>query len=886
MSNELNVRRVVRLMAWLCLAAVAPALAAAEFVLKLPRTETFLVETNLQTRTSALTSGGELPEDLITARYARNTNRVVQFGAEVVVQLVPGTDLKALIAGRPLTLKEAIGSHWLLSAPNARTALSEAQSLATNVSVVEAHPARHLQAAKHWVIAPRPNDALYAKQWYLENRDTNGVSSGLDLNVRGAWALTRGQGVTVAVVDDGIESAHPDLTNRLATNLNHNFYTSGSSGEPASTRQYHGTTVSGIVAAEGNNKIGVSGIAPEARLASYVIFNSFNASASEAGLAKAFLSQNEVIPIQNHSWGNPDLDFFAPSVVESNAINQATQQGRGGRGVIMVRSGGNGRGTNSNSNMDGYANNPRVIAVGGVRSDGRPTIYSSPGANLLVAAPTAESNDDVTGLDLNFPTIATTDRIGTVGFNQSSDPAKFPEYAFDTTGFNGTSASAPMITGVVALMLAANPDLTVGDVQAILVLASRQYGRLDPFVMTNAAGLKVSNNTGFGTPDATFAVRMVRSWIPQPAAITNTYDLRGQWPVPDAGLHVTVSGPDVPLALTSIPATASHSLLPDVASPDFRLADAGLASSNAIPGLNGNIALIQRGVFFFRDKIGNAAASGAQAAIVYNNISATTRIQMALTDFVPIPAVAIDQTSGEALHSLLATNPLVKARIEQESVKLAFVVTNTLSLRHVQLYLEGAHDHYGDLRIVLVSPAGTRSIFTQANVFDLGTYENWTYSSTQHFFEPSAGVWTLYITDQSEQLTGTFTRAKLLLHGVPIADSDNDGLDDAWELAHFGSLKWGPADDPDGDGLTNLYEWMLGTDPAVAEQPLSLDFSVLDAAHYRLSWNAAAGANYSLLQGAGAQSGFQPLTNVPGRFPETEWIISRTNAARFFKLGR
>ena len=380
-------------------------------------------------------------------------------------------------------------------------------------------------------------------------------------------------------------------------------------------------------------------------------------------------------------------------------------------------------------------------------------------------------------------------------------------------------------------------------------------------------------------------MRIARAWRPQPASITNTYDLQGQWPVPDAGLRVLVSGPDVPLELASIPAASSRSILPDVASPDLHLVDAGLAT-NRVAELAGNIALIQRGVNYFRDKITNAAASGAQAAIVYNNISGTTRIQMALTDFVPIPAVAIDQNRGEALHSLLVTNPLVKARIALDSVRLTFVVTNTLSLRHVQLYLEGAHDRYGDLRIVLVSPSGTRSILAEANIFDLNPFENWTYSSTQHFFEPSAGVWKLYITDDSEQLTGTFTRARLMLHGVPITDGDNDGLDDAWELAHFGSLKWGPADDPDGDGLTNLYEWMLGTDPAVAEQPLSLDFSLLDATHYRLSWNGVGGLNYSLLQGAGAQSGFQLLTNVPGRFPETEWIIPATNAPRFFKVGR
>src|SRR5262245_56420016 len=71
--------------------------------------------------------------------------------------------------------------------------------------------------------APAPNDSYFGEQWYLEHLDTNAVRHGIDMNARTAWAVSKGAGVTIAIVDDGVELAHPDLTNRARTDLHWNF---------------------------------------------------------------------------------------------------------------------------------------------------------------------------------------------------------------------------------------------------------------------------------------------------------------------------------------------------------------------------------------------------------------------------------------------------------------------------------------------------------------------------------------------------------------------------------------------------------------------------------------------------------------------------------------
>ena len=140
--------------------------------------------------------------------------------------------------------------------------------------------------------------------------------------------------------------------------------------------------------------------------------------------------------VSNNSWGF--LDDAVPrsaTALWEAAVARGVTQGYGGKGVVYVIAGGNGAGDNDDSNLDGRANFYAVTAVCAVGYDDTRSEYSEPGANLWVCAP----SDSTAGL----PEITTT----------------FPLSRY-TDGFGGTSAAAPIVSGVVALMRAANANLT------------------------------------------------------------------------------------------------------------------------------------------------------------------------------------------------------------------------------------------------------------------------------------------------------------------------------------------------------------------------------------------------------------------------------------------
>ena len=188
----------------------------------------------------------------------------------------------------------------------------------------------------------------------------------------------------------------------------------------------------------------------------------------------------------------------------------------------MVRAGGNERESLHNVNDNGFANDPRSIAVGTVRFDGSSASYSTRGACLLVSAPSG---------DTDFPGLATTDRHGISGYvwNGRADLA---DYLIGEDGFDGTSGSVPLIAGIAALTLSANPSLSYRDVQQILIHSSFQPENSDSDVEANGAGFSFSHNTGYGVPDAGFAVELARIWKNRPETVEVSKTKRPNQPIP------------------------------------------------------------------------------------------------------------------------------------------------------------------------------------------------------------------------------------------------------------------------------------------------------------------------------------------------------------------
>ena len=807
------------------------------------------------------------------------THQRVEISRRIVVQADGPEDLQRLISGASLTVIRLVSTNlYILEAPNALTAAREAHriSMLGKTSV----PVMRRDIVLHGLYTYQPNDRYFNYTWHLEQ--AQGTNAGMDLRVRAAWPYTQGQGVIIGFADDGVEYTHPELVHRAAGMPHHSFVGTNHNGMPDSSADKHGTAVAGLAVAELNNGLGAAGVAPKAGLASWKILNP---AASDEQLMNLYLYENESVWVQNHSWGYNTGVQLTPGVLEKLGIAKALESARGGRGIVMVRSAGNERATWGNANDSAYLTDPGIIAAGSVRSDGRAASYSVPGANLLVVAPSG----DPTG----WVSLFTTDRQGLAGYNNINwyGDTNLSDYCFSTgnagnysgTGFSGTSGSAPQISGAAALVLSANTNLSRRDVQQILLLSSRHFDFADPDVTTNGAGLRVSHNVGFGVPDLGLAVRMALKWPSRPAltnVTTVAADISSNTPavIPDDGRLVLIyNGAN---QLQSIAASPSLGIQVDSDTDTIPLVDVGPAFAPIEQDLTGKAALIKRGTNDFIQKITYAAQAGAVFAVVYNH-SAGDRIIMGSTDFAPIPAVFITKVDGDALQAALAQTNL-QARMVLQAARHDFLVTNTLSCEHVSVRLNIQHPRRGDILITLISPKGTRSVLGRLNA-DTNSCRDWTYTSTHHFYESSFGTWSLAVSDEAPGATGSIQSASLTLYGVEMVDSDHDGLDDRWEMAHFGTLAYGPTDDPDGDGFSNLREQIMGTDPNASDSELRLDFSKYDASQARLSWPSVEQHAYEVLSGSDL-SALTSWTNVQGRFSESDLLIPATNTARFFEI--
>lgn len=814
--------------------------------------------------------------------HRRGTN-FIEFGSRVVVQLGEHARLENLIDNGLLQLSRTVAPNvFILQAPDALMAAREAHRLASLPNVRASYPIIRMQADLDGQYAPQPTDFFFNIQWPLEHRMASGLSAGPDLNVRAAWPFSKGEGVTIAVADTGVELNHPELAPRAEGAPHHNF-ADGSTNGSAINRTgagAHGTHVAGLAVAQSNSHR-MAGVAPGAGLASWVIYNTNFTLVSDEDLMDMYQFQPDLVGVQNHSWSHVDLRLNGLTLLEEIGISNAVHHGRSGRGVIMVRSPGNDRTQFANANDDAYPSDPRVIGVAAMRRDGRAANYSEPGASLLVSGP---ANDNSQQFQL-----FTTDLLGTDGRNIFSYTAPFQDlsgYIFDQLGFSGTSAAVPHISGLVALMLSANTYLTYRDVQQILILASRHYDFADPDLASNGAGLLVSHNVGFGLPDAGQAVQLARSWSNRPPLTNVTISTTTPQAISDDGLRLLITGDDIPANLASIRTLPGTGPYADVPTAMLPLVDVGLATNTITANLTNKAALIERGSNSFEAKINFAARAGAAFAVIYNFAAGGDELTlMSGTDYTPIPAVFIGHTDGMALKGLFQTNSSARAQIHLTFTNYTFIVTNTLLCEHVGVRVMTDHPLRGDLRITLVSPSGKRSVLQRYNLDESAGPADWTYYSTHHFFESSAGTWTVYFSDQFGGNTGAVQQVSLTIYGTPIADTDADGLDDTWENAHFGNLAAGPRDDPDKDGYSNMREQLMATNPQAIDVPFKLDLSRWTTNVFaRLSWPAS--TNFAFRVSGGTNLS-QPtiITNLPGKFPEVEWFTRYNTLPRqFFRV--
>jgi subtilisin family serine protease len=330
-----------------------------------------------------------------------------------------------------------------------------------------------------------PNDPYWNKQWVLYNLST----PDRDINVVPVWIQNiTGQGTTVLVVDNGIQVDHPDLKDNIDLSLCHSVITGSSdiSPIPSLPTYNHGTSCAGIIAMIHDNGVCGTGVAYNTRLGGYQLDFANKLPSHEID---AFSFEDQIIQVSSNSWGPSDNGYTVdgPTVMSTNALETGATEGRGGLGTIYTFAAGNGGTCDDSCAADGYASSIYTIAIGSINRDGTPPSYDEKCSAKLAAA-YSRSKD---GLN-----VVTT----------------FPDSKCITT-FTGTSAAAPLASGVILLALEVNPNLSWRDIQYLFVYTST-YKNLQIEPDTNGAGLKYSSQFGFGAVNAEEFVNRARYWTP------------------------------------------------------------------------------------------------------------------------------------------------------------------------------------------------------------------------------------------------------------------------------------------------------------------------------------------------------------------------------------
>lgn len=353
----------------------------------------------------------------------------------------------------------------------------------------------------HYAFA-QPTARLWSHMWHLQNNgrvpDNSSIrmKAGADSKVVEAWKLLDGYGnpnITVAVIDNGIDLSHPDLKDKVLRPWD--FWNNSSrlqAGDPAFT---HGTPCASVAIAPQNG--GMCGAAPAARFMP-LSGTSFSNEATEAMFNYVIRNGADIVSC---SWGTVD-NSFALGSIKMNAITKAAREGRGGKGCIICFAAGN-EGENF---VNVYGRHPDVICVGATTSDDEHADYSNSGRELTISAP---SNG-------NWPILAARaywdsgidGNVGAEKWYYGDGIDRGSRYQH----FGGTSSATPLIAGICALILSANPNLTAREVKQILIQTADKVG--SPSEYSNGH----SSRYGYGRVNAARAVQEALNRAGRPAS--------------------------------------------------------------------------------------------------------------------------------------------------------------------------------------------------------------------------------------------------------------------------------------------------------------------------------------------------------------------------------
>ncbi|KAJ3037293.1 pheromone processing endoprotease [Rhizophlyctis rosea] len=365
------------------------------------------------------------------------------------------------------------------------------------------------------------SDPGFDRQWHLLNTE----QIGNDLNVTAVWEQgITGWNATVCFVDDGLDYESEDLKDNFFAEGSYDFNDHRALPKPMLLDDRHGTRCAGEVAAVRNNVCGV-GVAYNAKVSGVRILSGSLTEADEAASINYAMDKNH---IYSCSWGPADdgRSMEAPPQIVADAFVTGIKKGRGGLGSIYVFASGNGGASYDNCNFDGYTNSIYTITVGAIdRNNNHPSYSEACSATMIVM----------------YSSGAGTSAIYTTDWHQAGEC---------TDRHGGTSAAAPLASGVYSLVLQIRPDLTWRDFQHLTVRTAVQVNPTDSSWALTAAGRPYSHKFGYGKLDAWAIVEAAKTYTkvaPQTNFTSSVVTVNKDIPNDDEGVtsHVLVSESDL-----------------------------------------------------------------------------------------------------------------------------------------------------------------------------------------------------------------------------------------------------------------------------------------------------------------------------------------------------
>lgn len=384
----------------------------------------------------------------------------------VAIVALPAGDLAAALASRDLVLVapifERAGLYRVRSARPLEDGLAVAARLAGDGIDIFPDFAFARRTAR---IEVPPDDPRHPGQWYLETID-----------IHDAWAIETGDAsVVIGVVDDGCDLAHPDLAAHMEPGRDLVDDDDDPSFAPELSGNEHGTACAGLVAAVGDNGIGIAGTCPECHLRCVRLLP--GGVGGEVPIGNDIIAYDQQlawgVAVSSNSWGF--IDHFPVPNLLARAISTLIAEGRGGLGTVVVFAVGNDAREVKNDELYGIEG---VVTIGAINAFDELASFSNSGDPLDLVAPAGTLTTDISGRD-------------------GADDG-------DYTGlFGGTSSACPVAAGVAALLVAANPDKTALEIERAMIASARPA----PFAVPDANGHDALY--GYGIVDPTAALELL-----------------------------------------------------------------------------------------------------------------------------------------------------------------------------------------------------------------------------------------------------------------------------------------------------------------------------------------------------------------------------------------